>query len=286
MPSQMTRPAILCIVAAVLASNKVVAQERLPAWEIGLGGGAIRIPDYRGSDEASVYPYPFVMPIYRGRHLQADEEGIKGVLGETSRLRFDVSLDGNVPVKSDNDARRGMEDLDPVLQIGPMLRYKPWKSSLQQRSLILDLPLRAALALGGGVDYVGYAVTPRVSYRQRLNLPGGPWKWSTGISAFYGSDDLHKYYYEVAPVDATSWRPAYDADAGYGGWRLQSNLYRRDPKKLISFYALYDDVRNASFADSPLVRRDGGFTVGVLVTWFFIQSDDLVEVKQWEWETP
>jgi outer membrane scaffolding protein for murein synthesis (MipA/OmpV family) len=279
-------PPILCLVTALLIQPQVDAEERLPVWEIGLGGGAIRIPDYRGSDEASVYPYPFVMPIYRGRYLQADEEGIKGILGETSRFRFDISLDGNVPVTNENDARRGMDDLDPVLQIGPMLRYKPWKSADQQRSLILDLPARAALALGNGVDYVGYAITPRISYRQRLDLPGGPWKWSTGISAFYGSDDLHEYYYQVDPVDATPWRPAYQADAGYGGWRAQTNLYRRDPKKLISLYALYDNVGGATFADSPLVRRDGGLTVGVLITWFFIQSKDLVEVKQWEWETP
>jgi len=281
----MTVRTILPFAAALLTLHNAAADDRLPVWELGLGGGFIRIPDYRGSDEAQVYPYPFVMPIYRGRHLQADEEGIKGVLGETSRLRFDISLDGNVPVTNDNDARRGMDDLDPVLQIGPMLRYKPWTSPVQQRSLILDLPFRAALALGNGVDYVGYAITPRLSYRQRLDLPGGPWKWSTGISAFYGSEDLHRYYYEVDPIDATSWRPAYKASAGYGGWRLQTNLYRRDPKKLVSVYALYDDVRDATFADSPLVRSNGGFTVGVLVTWFFIQSKDLVEVKQWEWDS-
>ncbi len=281
----MTSAKTILTAALIAAAGQLPAAERLPVWEFGLGGGVIRIPDYRGSDEASVYPYPFVMPIYRGRYLQADEEGIKGVLGETSRLRFDFSLDGNVPVTSDNDARRGMDDLDPVFQIGPMLRYKPWKSQVGQRSLILDLPIRAALSLGSGVDYVGYAITPRVSYRQRVKLPGGSWKWSTGLSAFYGSEGLHDYYYQVDPADVTAWRPAYQAEAGFGGWRLQTNLYRRDPKKLLSFYALYDDVRGANFADSPLVRSNGGFTFGVLVTWFFVQSKDLVEVKQWEWET-
>lgn len=279
---------ILVVVAYLLTLLPITsgfAQERLPVWELGLGGGVIRIPDYRGSDESSTYPYPFIMPIFRGRRLQADEEGIKGVLGETSRLRLDVSLDGNVPVTSDNEARRGMDELDPVFQIGPMLRYKPWKSPINQRSVILDLPVRAAIAVGSGINYVGHAITPRISYRQRLKLPGGSWKWSTGLSALYGSQGLHDYYYEVSPRDATSYRPAYRAEAGYGGWRLQTNLYRRDPKKLISFYALYDDVRGATFSDSPLVRSDGGFTFGFLVTWFFIQSKDLVEVQQWEWQS-
>ena len=107
-------------------------------WELGLGGGVIRIPDYRGSSEAGTYPYPFIMPIYRGHHVQADEEGIKGILRESNRLRLDFSVYGNVPVTSDNEARKGMDDLDPILEIGPMLRYRAWKSSSPRQSIILD----------------------------------------------------------------------------------------------------------------------------------------------------
>ena len=279
----MTRTAALLTLLA-LATPPALAEE-LPAWELGIGGGALRIPDYRGSSESGTYPYPFIMPIYRGRHLQADEEGIKGVIGESSRFRFDISVYGNVPVTSDNKARDGMDDLDPLLQIGPMLRYKAWKAYEPQQSLIIDLPVRASIAIGGGIDYVGYEVSPRISYRRELGLFDQNWKWSISGEALWGSAGLNRYYYQVDPPDATPTRPAYDADAGFAGTRFRTSVYHRDRNKLISFYAVYDDVQGAVFDDSPLVEQNGGFTVGFVVTWFLLQSDDLVEVKQWEWNT-
>ena len=273
------------LVMFLITSSHCESAEKLPMWELGLGGGVIRIPDYRGSSEAGTYPYPFIMPIYRGRRVQADEEGIKGILGESSRLRLDFSVYGNVPVTSDNKARTGMDDLDPILEIGPMLRYKAWKSSNPRQSVILDAPVRAALSVGNGVDYVGLAVTPRVSYRRQFDLFDKPWKWSISGEALWGSEGLHRYYYQVDPEDATAQRPAYDADAGFGGTRVRASLYHRDLDKLISFYAVYDSVHDAVFEDSPLVEQNSGFTVGFVVTWFLFQSENLVEVKQWEWNT-
>lgn len=280
----------LALLGALLPATAAVSAEELPLWEFGFGGGAIRVPDYRGSDEAGVYPYPFVMPVYRGRFLQADEEGIKGVLGQSSRFRIDLSFYGNVPVSGDNDARAGMDDLDPILELGPMLRFKPWHSPVRRQSLIFDVPVRAAIAVGSGVEYVGFGVTPRLSYRRALdfgrNSPlGSGWKWSISGEALWGSTGLHRYYYQVDPVDATDARPVYAAEAGFGGTRWRSSLYRRDPNKLISLYAVYDNVSGAVFEDSPLVRQRGGFTVGFVVTWFLLQSKQRVEVRQWEWSS-
>lgn len=263
----------------------VARAEKLPLWEIGLGGGALSVPDYRGSSESHVYPYPFVFPIYRGLRLQADEEGVKGKLLESDRIRFDISLDGNVPVKSDSDARRGMDTLDPTVQIGPALRVKLWSSEANAQSVIAELPIRAAFAVGSGIDHVGYTAFPRIAYRRQFNLFDRKWKWSISGGALFGSDDYHRYYYQVNPGDATPQRPAYEADEGYGGTRFITTLYHRDRKKFISFFAAYDDVNDAVFYDSPLVEQRSGFTVGFLVTWFFFQSKELVDVKQWEWGT-
>jgi MipA family protein len=270
----------LLILVAFAAS---ASPDELPLWEVGIGGGVIRIPDYRGSSEAGIYPYPFVMPIYRGRHLQADEEGIKGVLGESGRVRLDFSVFGNVPVSSENKVREGMADLDPILEIGPMLRYKAWTAPASSQSVILDLPIRAALSIGHGIQYVGYAVTPRISYRRQVDLLDRPWKWSIGAEALWGSGGLNRYYYQVDAADATAQRPAYAAEAGFGGTRLRTSLYHRDRKKLISLYALYDNLQGAAFEDSPLVEQTSGWTVGFVVTWFVFQSKNSVEVRQWEW---
>jgi outer membrane scaffolding protein for murein synthesis (MipA/OmpV family) len=281
----MARTAGVFIITLSVIAAPATATGELPSWEVGVGGGVIQIPDYRGSGESGVYPYPFVMPIYRGRYLQADEEGIKGILGASNRLRLDVSVYGNVPVSGDNEAREGMDDLDPILEIGPMLRYKAWTSPVQQQSLILDAPLRAALSVGSGLDDVGYAVTPRVAYRRQLDLFDKPWKWSFSGELLWGSRGLHRYYYQVDPVDATAWRPAYAAGAGFGGTRLRTSLYQRDRNRLVSLYAVYDNVNGAVFADSPLVEQQCGLTIGFVVTWFLFQSDELVKVNQWEWNT-
>lgn len=281
---QMARAAGLLLTLCSLGTASVTAEE-LPIWEVGVGGGVIQIPDYRGASEAAVYPYPFIMPIYRGRYLQADEEGIKGILGQSNRLRLDFSVYGNVPVSSDNDAREGMETLDPILEIGPMLRYKAWTSSSHQQSAIIDAPVRVALSVGNGLDDVGYALTPRVSYRRRIELFDKPFKWSFSGELLWGSQGLHRYYYQVDPEEATAQRPAYRAEAGFGGTRFRTSVYRRDRNKLFSLYAVYDNVSGAVFDESPLVEQRGGLTIGFVVTWFLFQSDDLVKVKQWEWNT-
>jgi hypothetical protein len=280
---------LLPILLGLVPASATLA-EGLPRWELGFGGGAIRIPDYRGAGEAGVYPYPFVMPIYRGRRFQADEEGIRGLLGKLPRLRLDLSFFGNVPVRGNSGARSGMDDLDPILEIGPMLRYKPWATADARQSIIIDAPIRAALAIGSGIDAVGYSVTPRVSYRREVKPFAGlsfggsrPWRWSLSGEALWGSRGLHRYYYQVDPRDATATRPAYDAQAGFGGTRLRTSLYRRDPDKLISFYLLYDNLRGAVFEDSPLVEQRDGFTIGFVVTWFLLQSADRVETRPWEW---
>lgn len=276
---------ITFLLVSLLLASVVEAADKLPLWEIGVGGGVLHMPDYRGSDQSHTYPYPFIMPIYRGKVLQADEEGIKGILGASDRFRFDLSFYGNVPVGVDNDARDGMPTLDPLLEVGPMLRYKIWKDSNPQQSLIFDTPIRAAIAVGHGVDYVGYTIGPRLTFRREIDLLGNNWKWPISVEALWSSKDLNQYFYDVDPDFATPSRPPYEADAGFAGTRFRTSIFRRDRNKLISFYAVYDDVGGAVFNDSPLVKQNGGFTIGFLLVWFPFQSGELVEVKQWEWNT-
>ena len=94
--------------------------EPKPKWELGAGATVLRLPDYRGSDESRGYVYPLPYFVYRGEFLRLDREGLRGVLIESDRVEFDLSLFGSLPVDSSkNLARAGMPDLDPVLEIGP-----------------------------------------------------------------------------------------------------------------------------------------------------------------------
>lgn len=257
------------------------AAERLPLWEVGVGAGALRIPDYRGAAETHDYPFPFIYPAYRGRILKVDETGVHGMLFESDRLKLDVSLDGAVPVKSDADgARAGMPDLDPTLQFGPALKVKLWEAAPARQSLILNLPLRAVFAIdSSGVDHIGYTASPHLTYYRRVDVAGRPWKLGLSGGLEFGSERIHDYYYQVPPEFTTATRPAYDAGSGYAGTRFVLTLTRRAEDKWMSVFARYDRVDGAVFEDSPLVRKKGGLTAGFVITWFVARSQETVEVQ-------
>ncbi|MBB1125155.1 MipA/OmpV family protein [Thiospirillum jenense] len=256
--------------------------ESLPRWELGIGGGLIQLPDYRGSNETHTYPYPVLLPIYRGEYLRSNTDGIQGIVKLTPKLEFNLSAYGNVPVTNDNAARAGMDDLDPLLEIGAMLRYKTWQSPTQQQAIIVDFPVRTALAIGEQIRQVGYTTAPRISYRHQFNFLNQPWRWSISAEALWSSAALHRYYYQVNSEDATDWRPVYTATAGFAGTRLRTSLYHRQRNQLFSLYAVYDDVSHAVFADSPLVKQHTGLTIGFIMTWFLWQSQETVAIKRWE----
>src|SRR5690349_18225110 len=66
-----------CALALSVALCPALSQaEEKPLWEAGLGVGAVTFPDYRGSDQANVYPLPLPYFIYRGKFLKADREGL------------------------------------------------------------------------------------------------------------------------------------------------------------------------------------------------------------------
>src|SRR3954465_8571445 len=111
------------LLAAVLASAALapgVRAELRAKWEAGAGATGLRLPDYRGSDETREYLFPLPYFVYRRPHMRFDREGLRGVLHESDRVEFDLSVAGSLPVKSDrNRARAGMRNRGPALAIGP-----------------------------------------------------------------------------------------------------------------------------------------------------------------------
>ena len=55
-----------------------------PLWELGIGAAAVRLPDYRGSDQAHSYLLPLPYVVYRGKILRADRDGARALLLETA----------------------------------------------------------------------------------------------------------------------------------------------------------------------------------------------------------
>ena len=259
------------LLSLVGAPGAAWAQDK-PLWELGLGAGVLRAPDYRGSANHTTYVAPIPYLIYRGRHVQVDREGVHGDLLKTERTKTSWSLAAGVPAKSRADgARAGMPDLDPTVEIGPSLEIFLHRDAAGDREWSLRLPLRAVIATDlRHSQGVGWVFAPHLHLNARRL--GGGWEGSLGVGPLYASEAYHDYYYEVAPAYATATRPQYDAQDGYSGSRVTLTLTRRFDGYWIGAFARYDTLAGAAFADSPLVQKKESFMIGVGVAWVFAQS--------------
>ncbi|WP_158529697.1 MipA/OmpV family protein [Parvibium lacunae] len=266
-------PGTVPISAPVPAQPK--ATPPVPKWELGLGAGALSFPHYRGADQqqTTLLPIPYI--VYRGDKIRADRGGIRGHVVDTGTWDLDLSLAAGLPVNSDkNEARRGMPGLKTTLELGPQLVLNVMGRPRDNNYLSVRLPVRKVFALSSEqFTDPGWAITPNVNLNLRNSvLP----KWNVGLNAglFFGDSANHRYYYGVAPQYAAPNRPAYEAKAGFGGTQLTASLSRRIDRWWIGGFARMSSVAGAVFADSPLVKQQTNYYLGVGVSYIFAQSQE------------
>ena len=248
-----------------------------PLWEFGLGVGAVSFPDYRGSDRQRLHPVPIPYLVYRGDFFKADRDGVRGVFFDSDRVELNVSLAASVPVDSDgNEARRGMPDLKPTIEVGPSLDVTLWRSDDRRAKLDLRLPLRWATLVQGSPRDVGLVFSPRVNLDVRD--PFGYDGWNLGLltGPIYADARNNAYFYDVSPAYATATRPAYASESGYGGTQFIGALSKRYPRYWVGAFVRYDTLKGAVFEDSPLVRRDSAWAAGFGIAWMLGESSQRV----------
>ncbi len=257
----------LMTIASTMAAP-ALAQDR-PLWELGIGAAALRLPHYRGADQMHNWLLPVPYVVYRGEIFKADREGARAVLVESDRFDVDLSLAASPPTRSsDNRARAGMADLAPTIEFGPNMswtagRGEGWK-------LDLRAPVRAVMTLQSSPRWIGWASTPTLNLDTRAAIPG----WNLGLQAgpVFGSRRFHAYYYDVAPSEAISGRPAYRSAGGFAGTQFTTALSRRFESTWLGLYARFDTLSGAVFEASPLVRQQQQFSVGIALSWIFATS--------------
>ena len=247
--------------------------ERRPKWEAGVAAAALRAPNYPGSDEYRNFALPVPYFVYYGHVLRAEEN-------EGSRLRrrvasnIELTLSGGGTLSSDSgdsDARSGMPDLDYLIQLGPALRLS-YAGAQPHSKIIVRLPLRAAMSVGGGVHWRGVATAPDIAYL-REGFLDNRLALRISLGSEFATSALHRYYYEVKPQYATPERPAYRADGGYLGSGIDVLARYRFSRQLRGFVSLgYSNHAGAANEDSPLFRNDHGYSVATGFSWSFWQS--------------
>jgi MipA family protein len=259
------------LACASLCMTPMAQAQDPPLWELGLGLGALQLPDYRGSDQSHTWWLPVPYVIYRGSFFKADREGARAVLVDTERTELNLSVAASPPTRSrGNRAREGMADLAPTLEFGPNLNSRLAQGAGWQ--LDLRLPVRAAFAFDAGVRDIGWVASPH------LNLDRELAGWRLGLQAgpVFGDRRFHRYFYEVPPSAATDTRPAYRAAGGYGGAQALAALSRRQGNCWVGLFAKFDTLSGAAMADSPLVRDRQQWSAGIAVAWVLARSPDTV----------
>ena len=266
---------VFCSLAQVSAATGTK-----PLWEVGLGVGAFSFPDYRGSDEQEFYAFPVPYFVYRGDIFKADRDGIRSILFDTDRVQLNVSLGASLPVDSENnDARRGMPDLQPTVEVGPSVEINFWRSEDRKRRLDLRLPLRMGITLESSPRDVGWIFSPRLNldFEDSFGFDG----WNLGVLAGLVFNDRRNnaYFYDVAPQYVTTSRPEYRSEGGYGGSQFVAAISKRYPRFWIGSFVRYDSIDGAVFEDSPLVRSDSNWAAGFAIAWVLAESSQLVDGK-------
>lgn len=273
------RLSLTALLFACCAGHAFAAEK--PLWELGAGISALSLPDYRGSDQTSLYAIPFPYLVYRGEFLKADRHGIRGTFFGRDRIELNLSLGASLPVNSDdNRARQGMPDLQPTVEFGPSLDLNLWRTPDRRTRLNLRLPVRTAVTVKGGMDDIGWVFSPRINLdiADIAGLAG----WNMGLLAgpMYGSERNHDYFYAVAPQYATVGRPAFDAKGGYAGSQFMMTASKRYPKYWLGAFVRWDSLEGAVFADSPLVKSEDYFAAGAGIAWILGESSTRVEAVE------
>lgn len=239
----------------------------LPRWEWGVGIGGAWLRDYPGSQHETLYALPYPWFVLRSERAELGRGGARGILFRSPTTELDFTLSGNPPSESDdNEERKGMPDLDAVLEPGLRLRWRTLLDDAGRWRLDLRLPVRMAFTLDerlrafplGAHAEPGFALTRRVT---------AEWSWSVTGSVGFAEHANNDYYYGVPASAVTPIRPAYEPGGGYTGWDLGGRLSWKRGNLGTGTFIRAEYIGDAVFADSPLVATDWGFSVGAYVNW-------------------
>ena len=242
------------------------------SWQLGVGVGGLSLPHYRGSDQTANYYSPIPYIRYDGDRLKVDREGGRYNFYDDKDVRVDVSLAFSLAVDSeDNNARLGMFNLGHIIEVGPRVQYKLYQSKDNNVRFRFALPLRAAFATDfNNTENIGLVFAP---YLQLRYFNTG-WESAFSLGPIWANEEYHDYFYEVESQYATINRPTYNAKSGYSGSRFTFSMSKRFDKIYFGLFARYDYLKGASFIDSPLVKQNDSFILGVALSWVFKKSDE------------
>ncbi|AZO43016.1 MipA/OmpV family protein [Mesorhizobium sp. M7D.F.Ca.US.005.01.1.1] len=175
-------------------------EQKLADWHVVLGGGAIIVPKYEGSDEFKIMPVPFVTATFRDT-VTIDPTGAniavydQGPFALRARLGYEMGRK-----EDDSDHLRGLGDVDMGATVGAKAAVKFGPAEIFAQ---LDKTIGGSDGLLGTI---GIEVTQPLS--QSLMI-------GASASVVFADENHMQAYFGVTPEQsARSGLARYDAGAG------------------------------------------------------------------------
>ena len=268
---------IFCLI--LLSSFCVSAEEKNlePLYELGVAGGLSELPDYPGSDQKRSRFIALPYFIYRGKVFRSDQkEGMRARFIRKEDIDLDMSAAGSFPASSsDNEARRGMPDLDWLIELGPRLEVMLSRLDGRGRLRFL-LPARAVFSTNfNNLIHRGWTLTPGLAL-DFSDFPKEKWRTYFKIQSSFIDEKLARYFYEVEPLYATPTRPATAANGGYLGTDFLIGVVVPVSKQFRAYGGHWvSTMQGSTNQGSPLMKTVSYSTWLVGFTYLFYESDEL-----------
>lgn len=241
-------------------------------WTLGLGAGVFDYNLYPGAKATNrlVLPVPYFT--FRSDRFEIDR-GIKSFLYNSETIVLDISADFGLPADSDDtQARKGMPDLDFMVQLGPSLEFLLNDKDKNYFDVRFEIPVRVAYVTDfNSADNIGYLVEPRFSFNHRRSARTGLSQKAT-IGLKFATEDYHAYYYDVATEYSSATRAEFKSDAGFGGGFVDYSIRYKTSNFVYWMLLRYQSLNGAVFEDSPLVLKNDYYFVGIGFAWIIADN--------------
>ena len=111
------------------------------------------------------------------------------------------------------------------------------------------------------------------------NIGEAGWNMGLGAGVIVAAQRYHAYYYDVPSAYATLVAP-HMLHAAVIRARSLSPLSAKIHPLLAGWIRQVDTLNGSVLTDSPLVKAQQNFTVGIALSWIFSQSKTLVKERQ------
>jgi len=159
--------------------------------------------------------------------------------------------------------------------MGPELEFQFTPEPLGG-SMFLAFQARAAVSMDGlNPDWRGMVYSTEFKFLRRFDAS----EFVLKLTPEWASGSYMDFFYTVDPIYATPGRPAYQADSGYLGTRLNLTLKHAISRKFDIVGGLrFGFYQGAANDSSPLFTKETTFGVMCAVVWKFWASERRVPV--------